>query len=1018
VAVARPLLAALLLHGAASLASPASPASPADDRPYHQLVRDAWSVEQGLPQISGEALAQTPDGSIWIGTQRGLARFDGYEFRVFAPNEVPALGDQWIWCLTVDRSGTLWIGTGRGAARYRDGRFEALALGSLSGRAEPIVYDVRQADDGTIWLATSDGAVRVGADGVPQAGPLRGEVTGALATGTATWFGSVGAVIELTAAGPRRIPLPGPTADAPVWALAAHGDALWIGTQDGLLVLRDGRIAPVALPREFAGANVNALHADRAGTLWVGSDRGLLRFRDGVLREALPKADGDSPGEVLSFLEDHERNLWLGTRERGVFRTWDGRIDRFSRRAGLDDPSAWGIVPERDGTLLVGTASGLRRFADGRFARIPGFAALDGIHVTGATPADGALWIGSLRGLWRAAGGRTVPAAGSEALRSEYVYDVFADRDGTLYACSSGGLFRREVAGFERVPLADGDGRISLRTVRRTPDGRLLALGRSGLFEVRDGRLQRIVVNAAEPSPALQTLLIGPDQRTLLGGADGTLWVEADGEWRPLRARDGLPENTAGTLAVDRAGTLWVAGVLGLYRVPYAALVAQARRGAPPAGAEMVLSISGAVPGARKSQCCNFSGAWSGRLIGDDLWLPTPDGILRVPVLDLPRNPVAPQVRVARLKVGDSWRDVDGSAPLALPPAARDLEFAFSVLSYRDPKSTRLRFQLEGYDPDWREVEPGRPRHAAYTNLPPGRYRFLVRGANDSGVWSARDGELAFSIAPRFHETPWARLLLVLLLAGAILGGHRLRVYALRRDRDRLEALVREHTASLVAANRALQETSETDGLTGLRNRRFIYGKLPADLSTLTRALRDGRAAGRAVGLLLVDIDHFKLVNDRFGHSTGDEVLCSVAGVLRGALREGDYAVRWGGEEFLLVLREMASGEVGRLADKLRARVAAAELPVPGPRPLRITVSIGAIEFPVVRATPDALTWEDHVELADLALYQAKHRGRNATTVVRAAPDAAVKLGAARPDQTAAALVEDGVVELEAPDVG
>jgi diguanylate cyclase (GGDEF)-like protein len=234
----------------------------------------------------------------------------------------------------------------------------------------------------------------------------------------------------------------------------------------------------------------------------------------------------------------------------------------------------------------------------------------------------------------------------------------------------------------------------------------------------------------------------------------------------------------------------------------------------------------------------------------------------------------------------------------------------------------------------------------------------------------------------------------------------------LAAERAALVAQLAEHTASLGAAHRAMHQGSETDLLTGLRNRRFLEAKLPADLANLQRAMRDGRDGGRSVGLLVVDVDAFHLVNERFGHEAGDDALRGLATVLEGALREGDYAVRWGADSFLLVLREMAHGRAATVAAKVRARIAAAALPVVGPRPLRLTASIGAIEYPVLRGAPEALDWQVHVALAERALAAARQAGKDAIREMVPADDADARLAGRGVPNDADALLADGLLQI------
>lgn len=211
-----------------------------------------------------------------------------------------------------------------------------------------------------------------------------------------------------------------------------------------------------------------------------------------------------------------------------------------------------------------------------------------------------------------------------------------------------------------------------------------------------------------------------------------------------------------------------------------------------------------------------------------------------------------------------------------------------------------------------------------------------------------------------------------------------------------LEEKVRLRTAELERACRALEEASLTDPLTGLRNRRFLLQELEADIALVLRRYDGWLNGGGSVPepnmdmvFFMIDIDHFKAVNDRYGHASGDLVLSQMVLRLREVFRESDYLIRWGGEEFLVVARATDRADAGRLAERIRAAVAARGFALEDGTCLSKTCSVGFACFPFVPALPRLLSWTQVVELADRALYYSKHGGRNAWNGIVAADSAA-----------------------------
>jgi len=303
-----------------------------------------------------------------------------------------------------------------------------------------------------------------------------------------------------------------------------------------------------------------------------------------------------------------------------------------------------------------------------------------------------------------------------------------------------------------------------------------------------------------------------------------------------------------------------------------------------------------------------------------------------------------------------------------------------------------------------------------YTNLPPGSYVFEAIGANSAGIWSPAPAQLGFHIQPRFHETGLFQLLLAGLFGSLVFAGYRRQQGSHRRKQRALELLVGQRTEALEVANLRLEEASQTDPLTGLRNRRYLATQIPADIAFYDReAVRRG-TPGEVMVCALVDIDHFKEVNDRHGHAAGDRVLQQFAQVLAQLVRTGDYIARWGGEEFLVVFRPMPNRHLPILGERICAAVANHRFEIGGAEPLHITCSVGFIECPLFRDARGGLGWEQMIELADRALYFVKAQGRNGWAAFRTREDTDLSQlqSALRGDPEA--LLEDGRLDLLASD--
>jgi diguanylate cyclase (GGDEF)-like protein len=733
---------------------------------------------------------------------------------------------------------------------------------------------------------------------------------------------------------------------------------------------------------------VDLLYADSHGNLWAGGDIGLARIRNGHVTEFIgPEDAGGIPGLRTAF-EDRERNLWIGSQWEGLTRLRDSWTRRFSVAEGLDDRIIWSVSADPDGRRVwVGGNDGVSVFEDGRFQLVARGEDLPHPNAYNILAEADRLWIGTRRGL--AVIDHSGPKAGLvqqpplfAPLAAAQINGIVRSPDGDLWIPTSEGLYRLHGNQLRRYAQADGLSDPRVRYFHYSRDGHVLLGTQSGLFEMRGERFAQIGLDSGLP-PALDVTAITQlrDGRVVIGTLVERLYFLDGGRWHTLGQEEGMPTNSPFYL-VEHAGYLWAAGIRGIARVPVADLAPLASGRLKRVRGEMLLNERGDPMSGQQGYCCNGAGNSKGLLRGDSLWLPTRDGIVTLDIPSIIKNPVPPNVVVERVQVHDQWRLANTIRATELPEDSRDLSFEFTVLSFQDPKSVGVQYRLRGYDRDWRQADPLQ-RSARYTNLPPGGYTFEVRGRNNAGLVSEVTAQLPFSIRPRFHETMLFYALALLLLASLVYAGYRLQKHRHQGQQRVLETLIQQRTEALEIANHRLEEASQTDPLTGLRNRRYMANQIPTDLAFYDRQIQQGAHSGEVMMFALVDIDHFKIVNDTHGHKAGDRVLQQFAHVLGSLVRNGDYVVRWGGEEFLLVFRPMPTRNLSIIGERVRSAVASREFDIGTDKPLRLTCSTGLSEYPLFRDHRVQLGWETMVELADQALYYVKTHGRDGWAAFR-----------------------------------
>jgi diguanylate cyclase (GGDEF)-like protein len=317
--------------------------------------------------------------------------------------------------------------------------------------------------------------------------------------------------------------------------------------------------------------------------------------------------------------------------------------------------------------------------------------------------------------------------------------------------------------------------------------------------------------------------------------------------------------------------------------------------------------------------------------------------------------------------------------------AENDLSFEFALPAFDQAEANRYRIFLEGSDRKWSPWTALNSKE--YMNLPEGRYAFRVKAHN---IYERESGEAVFRfvISPPWYRTWPAYLGFFIAGLGIIVGIVRAYTFRLQREKERLEKLVALRTQEL-------KEASLTDPLTGLRNRRFIQEILTNDITAFVNfkkyllSAKDRRQIEEmqhtVFGLLLFDIDHFKVVNDTHGHDAGDQVLQQFAQLLKDAVRADDAVLRIGGEEFLIVLKKTKLEYLDIFVEKIMKRVQETGFVIGENLTIRRTCSIGYTVFPFYADQPERLSFEQTMMVADLGLYHAKEQGRNLAVRIGAA---------------------------------
>lgn len=931
----------------------------------------SWSMGQGLPHNLVQSLAQGTDGFIWIGTWEGVVRFNGRSFTVFDRQNTPGVELSGILSIVAEADGAMLFGTASdGVYRYHKGAWQP--LGGADARHLSVVTMLRDRD-GSLWIGTTERLLRLSVNGtLEDAGAAMGLPAVPV---TALRHDPKGGMLIATEAGIYRVAQHRlqPWSTTQTWVvrdLVEDGAGGWVvAADDGIHWVRSSGQVEHLKP----GERVDAVRRDAAGALWISLSAGRLeRYADGVV-ERLPVRGQVSPALMI----DREGLVWSGSTD-GLFRIDEGAASGLTIADGLGSNYVRAVMQTADGAIWIGHSEGLERQHNGEMAKVRLIAGAprDASVLALAQRAD-TVWVGTYnQGVFALdTHGKVQRRVTLPGLVQPIVRALLADPDGTLWIGCGDGLYRYRNGSLRHYGTTAGlPPAAAVHALYRDPAGVLWIGTSNGMASLdADGKLEAWPAGE-ENFPARYVF-------DFLGDANGDLWIATDHGL--LRRRglsihvfdhaSGLPRDKIFRILDDGQNHLWLSSNQGVFRLDRNDLVGVAA-GARAQLAVHVIDHTDGMPSSQGNGASSPSG-WvddKGQLL-----FATSGGLA---VIDPQR------VRYDRLETAPMAIEsvtVDGAQQslldrYQLPSEVERVAVTYSGLGFRAPDKIRYRYRLEGFDADW--VNADTRTEAVYTNLPSGSYRLRVQAMALPLDWNdaKRVGETALilEVATPYWQRPWAQALAVLALIGLVLAFIAWRTASYRRRQRQLNDEIAVRTQELSEKNRALEQAdlerdtllkrlahqATHDALTGLPNRRAADAHLQL-------VLRDAEQSPLTVAL--VDIDHFKRINDAYGHEVGDRVLRDVAGLLQLQLGSGQFISRHGGEEFLIVLRGMGLDEALPVLQALRTRVARLRLEEVDAE-ISVTVSIGAAERGPGQDTAHTL-----LAAADRQLYRAKHAGRN-----------------------------------------
>ncbi len=768
--------------------------------PDEYVIR-TWTIEAGLPQNSINAMVQAQSGYIWLGTPLGLARFDGVKFKIFNRMNTPALKKDMILALYEDQNEVLWIGTdGGGLCSYKNGIWQNYS--TQDGLSDDYVRVITSDWQGNLWVGTDFGLNRLSSDGFQIYTTENGLYDNIITAITRDswgnlWVGTMrGGLANFNEGVFRIYDYDDGLLNIAVTALAADRlGNIWIGTQEGLFTIshEDEIVIPVA---GMADLPITTILSDQIDGLWIGT------MVDGIMKKEVGSIvnfsieDGLPDDFIRSLLKDEDGNIWLGTDNGGLVQLKKSMVKNITKENGLPENAVTSVLQDREGFWWIGTRnSGLAKMKENQvisvFNRESG---LSGNRVRVLFEDDlGALWIGTEGGgINILQNGRLSQMTENFGLTSNNITAILQDRYKAIWIGTDNGLVEYSEGKVQSFNESEGLTNRHIHVLLESTRDTLYIGTRAGLFRRTGNSITRL--NPEIPDTEL-------DVASLYEDGQGTLWIGTNGSGlkkfsngvvTSFTTEQGLHDNYIFSITEDKFGNLWMSSYNRIFRVSRQQLnefsgnkisSIISTRFDKSDGMASRQSFGGGQPSFWKTK--------SGKL-----YYPTVMGISIFDPNNIPVKSSPPNITIEDVLVDN--QSVMSEDYIAIPAGSNSLRFQFSAFDYSAAEKIHFKYQLEGHDQNFVN---SRQRSAEYQNLASGKYRFVVKAANNDGVWNEQGAAIEFEILlPIYRKPIFYMTLFILLLSlsgGGILINHR-RKFKRQQTKYKTSTLLPERADELV----------------------------------------------------------------------------------------------------------------------------------------------------------------------------------------------------------------------------
>ncbi|MGI6395102.1 MAG: ligand-binding sensor domain-containing protein [bacterium] len=942
-----------------------------------RFTAECFDSSTGLPQNTVADIIQNKAGYIMLATQEGLVRYDGRKFSMEGKNGLLNSLSRNITKIFEAGSGNIVFSTAAGIAGIEENRvlFENLFI-------KDFVYD----KNGNLWVGTyNSGIIKVAKDGsktffTKENEKINSNIINSL------FVSSKGELYVATLEGlslfkeDKFVALEELFAFAYKMAEDKNG-WIWVATERGLALVKENKLDYIYTSEDgLKDESLRSVFADSSGSVWIGSERGnLTRFYKGKFSEFL-KTDGKT-GAIISIFEDREGSLWFGTEATGACIVRDGTVFQ----AGINSGNIRSLSETTEGEIWAATfGEGIKILR--KDETISSVTTKDGLRSDSISviyaDTQSRIWIGTRRN-------------GVQIFQNDRFYDIdafgesfseahpisptvfFEDSRGNMWIADRHS--HRPVFKWSRGQMTSYEitkEELSILDIAENSKGVVHFLSLKGglfTFDANSDEFTNIPVH----SDAKMTSLFFDKQDWLwITTLSQGIILKTDSREIELNESNGLYNNTIHSILQDSGGSYWFSTNKGIFTVKSDDLNNFINGKVRELSYRLFKEEDGMLAG----ECNGGSQPSAIKSSDGTLWFPTIKGVVSIDPSKIEERVDLPPVAVVNA-VLDNLKTVDlsGKSLVSVPAGTKNILINFTSLYFSHPAKVRFQYMLKGFDNQWSKATA--ERSVNYTNISPGIYKFAVKAYLADSPESFSETAVSLEIKPFFYQDSRFKAIAAAVLLFMIFAAYSLKIRIHKLREKELKKIVDERTEELVKVNEKLRESILKDPMTELCNRRYLFEieqpRYERMLFGLKKNLYDENGnfvkPEKVTGLFLIDISGLKKINEKKGYDFGDKLLKAFAQTLKNSVRKDDLVVRWGGDEFLVILNSTDYDHLSVYAKKVLS-TGLEGIEIEGEEPMKIVVSIGYSAMPFYQGEHN-LNFEENLLMSDMALFKALAQG-------------------------------------------